>query len=386
MNATTQGDLGLARKLSAIHAELPVARYLPGEVYTSEKIAELEKARIFMTHWLCVGRIEELPEVGDYLTARIMGEPIIVVRETDANIVAFMNMCLHRGVEIAQGTGNTKRFQCPYHSWTYDCGGRLCSTPLMENAGDVLSTDQLPQLRTAIWRGWIFINFDENAATFEQYIEPFESELWYYRTEECRLATKIEFTVDANWKFIAENILDFYHLRTVHAGTFGKLYKVGNDPLPAKLLPNGGGSMVFASSLRNSDPNLPFPRLPWLKESAFSGKGMIFPNINFWCGADSLRMWHMWPISPSQTHAVCYVMLPEDSFAVPEFEAKLDKYREYVRSVIEEDRVALESLQNAAGSGRFEPGPLSHLELMLHHLMSHYASIIASPTGQASKP
>src|SRR5205823_5796742 len=123
------------------------ARHLPGEIYTSEEIAALEKARIFIRHWLCVGRVEELPNPGDYLTTRIAGEPIVIARDK-SRVVAYLNMCLHRGVEIAAGCGHADEFLCPYHSWCYDVGGQLTGAPYMKQSTADLSDKRLPRLRS----------------------------------------------------------------------------------------------------------------------------------------------------------------------------------------------------------------------------------------------
>ena len=109
----------------------------------------------------------------------------------------------------------------------------------------------------------------------------------------------------------------------------------------------------------------------------FSGKGAMFPNLNFWSGADSLRMWQLWPLSVDRTRAICYIMLPPSSFVVEGFDAKLAQYGAYVEQVAIEDRGALESLQRGVSSSRFKPGPLSHLELQLQHLLKHYVDVMA---------
>lgn len=378
MNAPVSRELGLGQSLNAVLADIPNARYLPGNIYTSEEIARLEKTRIFMKHWLCVGRAEELSNPGDYFTMRICGEPIVVARDEKDGIVAYMNMCRHRGVEVAFGSGNAKRFRCPYHSWTYDAGGRLLGAPLMKETGIDLSNCNLPRLKVAQWRGWIFVNFDAKPEPFEDYIAPFDKELWYYKTGDCKLATKIEFNVRCNWKFFAENILDYYHLSTVHAATSGQFYKLGKGQLPVKLFDNGGGSVIFDSSLRTADSILPFPALPWLKEKAFSGKGMMFPNVNFWCGLDSLRMWHIWPEAVDQTRAICYVVMPKEAFETDDFAAKIEKYRSYVTGIIDEDTVTIQSLQRAAASDRLEPGSVTHLEVMVQHLLRHYVKTLTA--------
>lgn len=378
MNAIEPQVISLVRNPFAdIGREIQHANHLPGSIYTSEDVARQEKDRIFTRQWLCVLREEEVKNVGDYASLRIAGEPVVVSRGKDGKVQAFMNMCLHRGVEIAQGSGNTDLFRCPYHSWAYAVDGTLIGAPRMKDAGRDMSGCRLPTVRSATWRGWVWINFDANAPAFEDFIAPLEQSTPWYRTGECRIARKLTFDVACNWKFIAENLLDWYHASVVHAGTFGKYYKLGPEALPAKLLPEGASVIEFDNNSRSLDPNLPFPPMPWLADKGvFSAKGAIFPNINFWSGMDSLRMWHLWPVAPGKTHAVCYILLPEAAFDVDDFDAKLDKYCDYVRQVALEDKDALESLQRGVSSPRFTPGPLSHLELQLQHLLKHYVAVM----------
>lgn len=373
VNTPVIADQGFA----AIGHDINQAHHLPGHVYSSPEVAKREKERIFLRQWLCVLREEEIANPGDYVALRIAGEPVVISRDAQGQVVAFMNVCLHRGVEVAYGAGNTELFRCPYHSWAYNGSGKLIGAPRIKETGRDMSNCQLPRVRSALWQGWVFINFDPQAQDFAEFIGPVEQAAPWYRTGECRIARKLTFDVACNWKFIAENLLDWYHASVVHAGTFGKYYKLGPEPLPATLLPQGASVIQFDNSTRSVDPNLPFPRLPWLpQDNVFSGKGAMFPNMNFWSGMDSLRMWHLWPQGPGMTHAVCYILLPEAAFGVDDFDAKLEQYCNYVRQVALEDKGALESLQRGVDSAHFVPGPLSHLELQLQHLLKHYVGVM----------
>jgi len=370
---------------AAILREIRQATHLPGDIYTSEATAREEKQRIFLRHWLCVAREEEIAKPGDYLTLRIADEPVVVSRNAAGEVVAFSNVCLHRGVEIAYGSGNSNLHRCPYHSWAYDSSGKLVGAPRMKESGHDMSGCSLPRVRSALWRGFVFINFDPQAPAFEDFIRPVADATPWYQAGECRIARKLEFDVRCNWKFIAENLLDWYHASVVHAGTFGKYYKFGANELPAKLLPQGASVIEFDGSGRSVDPNLPFPVLPWLKEKGvFSAKGAMFPNMNFWSGLDSLRMWNLWPVSAHETHAVCYILLPPASFQAPDFDAKLDQYSRYVEQVALEDKGALESLQRGVGSAAFVPGPLAHMELQLQHLLKHYVRVMGLDSDRAA--
>src|SRR6188768_3970091 len=96
-------------------SHLSEARHLPGFYYTSPEIFQREIDTIFMREWLCVGRVEEFANPGDYRALRIVGEPLVICRGNDHQLRAMRNLCQHRGVEVAVGHGNAKRFTCRYH-------------------------------------------------------------------------------------------------------------------------------------------------------------------------------------------------------------------------------------------------------------------------------
>ena len=102
---------------SAVRRPLAEASHAPGELYASPEFYRLDVERLFMRDWLYAGRVEELARPGDYLTMRIAGEPIAIARTDTGELTAFYNMCAHRGVEVAEGCGNTRAFKCPYHGW-----------------------------------------------------------------------------------------------------------------------------------------------------------------------------------------------------------------------------------------------------------------------------
>ncbi len=352
------------------------ARHLPGGVYSSEEIYALEKERIFMTHWLSVGRVEEIPNVGDYMTFSVMNEPILISRPAENEIQVCMNMCLHRGVAVASGCGHAKDFSCPYHAWLFDVGGKLIAAPGMKESEVDMSGARLKPLPVKIWRGWIFTNFAESPMSFEEYIAPYEKGLWWFQSGECRLADKVEIDVKCNWKFLVENLIDIYHVGVIHKSTFGGFVK--GEKLKFQLEPNGGWHTQYEARPHSTSGQQVFPTLPWAtdKSSGIACKAGIYPNLNLSMRSDSLRMWHVWPISPNETRVVCYLLFPEAAFSIPNYEEELTKYRAFVKQIIAEDAVMVESLQNASGSRFFQPGPMAPLEEALHHMENHYIDLM----------
>src|SRR6058998_1936856 len=137
--ATTAAPLtpsDLERELSSIRLPLEEATTLPGRLYHDPEIFRQELQAIFSRMWLCVGREEDLPKPGDFLTRTVGGESVLVVRDTGGRINAFHNVCRHRGSRLVSepsGSG-LKHLLCPYHAWTYGLDGALRVAPHMDDA------------------------------------------------------------------------------------------------------------------------------------------------------------------------------------------------------------------------------------------------------------
>src|SRR5689334_17323098 len=108
------------------------AETLPPACYTDAEFFEFEKEALFNHEWLCVGRSDWVEKPGDYFTTSIIGEPIVVVRTQDGVIKALSSVCQHRAMLVAEGSGNTHAFICPYHHWSYNLDGTLKGAPAME--------------------------------------------------------------------------------------------------------------------------------------------------------------------------------------------------------------------------------------------------------------
>jgi len=85
-----------------------LARALPGAFYTDPSWLAAEISELFAVQWVCLGRREEIPEPGDYFTAEVAGEPVIILRGEDSAPRALANVCRHRGTVLAEGAGRLR--------------------------------------------------------------------------------------------------------------------------------------------------------------------------------------------------------------------------------------------------------------------------------------
>lgn len=194
------------------------ARLLPPVLYTSPEFFEFERRAIFQREWLCVGRADQLAEPGDFRCITIAGEPLIVVRDADGELRVMSAVCRHRGMVLAEGSGNCRRFTCPYHHWSYGLDGKLLGTPAMDRAvGFDPAEHGLVELKTELWQGFVMANFDPGAAPFGPTMAKIDAMLENYGLETTTtLEGKTIPGLAWNWKVMMENFNDPYHASRLH--------------------------------------------------------------------------------------------------------------------------------------------------------------------------
>ncbi|MEM1421840.1 MAG: aromatic ring-hydroxylating dioxygenase subunit alpha [Pseudomonadota bacterium] len=193
-------------------------RTLSGALYSHPDHFQDEAERLLSREWLCLGRADEIPSIGDYFTVQALNEPLLVTRANDGDVHVLANICRHRGSPVASGSGNAKKFVCPYHAWSYGLDGALRATPRMpkKRAQDLCG---LPRHRSEIWAGFVYVNLDGEAAPMAPRLTGLSDILQNYRTEEMRCVHSAEEVWATNWKCLVENFMEAYHLSVVHPET-----------------------------------------------------------------------------------------------------------------------------------------------------------------------
>ncbi len=191
---------------------------LPGYFYTDQSYFEHECTTVLKQGWHCVGRVDELAETGDYLTLQLLNEPLIIVRD-EAGIKALSNVCRHRGMRLAEGSGNTKRFTCPYHAWMYGTDGSLLRASRMKNEGFDPKTCKLGEFHCEIRFGFIYVCLDGNPPDLDRRLDGLEDLIGAYEPENYRIVHSDTEIWKTNWKCLVENFMEGYHLSVVHPET-----------------------------------------------------------------------------------------------------------------------------------------------------------------------
>lgn len=194
---------------------------LPGAWYYDPAQYARELEAIWYRDWVCVGRVEELPEAGDYFLVEIGAERIIVTRDREGRPRAFHNTCRHRGSTLCttpRGHFAGGRIICPYHAWSYALSGELVATPKMDLPGDFRREDfPLYAVHANTWGGFLFVNLAERASTTLAGFLGAEAQ----NVERWPLASLVSVhrevtTLACNWKLFWENYSECYHCPGIH--------------------------------------------------------------------------------------------------------------------------------------------------------------------------
>ncbi len=198
------------------------ARAMPKSVYTSPEFLALEQRHIFASDWLSAGRADTLHGPGDYLTMQIAGEPIIILRDRDGQLRGLSNVCRHRMSTLLEGRGHVRSITCPYHAWTYNLDGTLRGAPAMTlNQGFCKDQIALPMIRVEDWLGWIMVTLNPDAPSPHTQLRDVENLVGYLDMASYKETFRESFRWNTNWKVLAENFMESYHLPVCHSGTIG---------------------------------------------------------------------------------------------------------------------------------------------------------------------
>jgi len=353
------------------------ARAMPKSVYTSAEFLDLEQAHIFRRDWLCAGRAEALPEPGDYLTMQIAGEPVIVLRDRDGRVRAMSNVCRHRMSTLLEGRGNARSIVCPYHAWTYNLDGTLRGAPAMA-LNDSFCKDNiaLPQIRCEVWQGWIMVTLNPDAPAPAEALADVDALVGYLDMSSYRETFRETFRWATNWKVLAENFMESYHLPVCHSGTIG-----GTVDLGLMTCPQGFPAFNYHWIVKNDALPLTLAhpsnttltgdqrRITWLLS--------IYPSLMITLTPGYFWYLSLTPDGPGHVNVLYGGGMSADWLADPAAESHLAQVRALLDDVNVEDKGCTERVYRGLCAGMSEPGPLSHLERPNFEFAQYLASRIA---------
>ncbi|PZR00251.1 MAG: (2Fe-2S)-binding protein [Cereibacter sphaeroides] len=338
------------------------AQAMPKSVYTSEAFLEQELTHIFARDWLCAGRADALKEPGDYLTMDISGEPIIVMRDREGQLRAMSNVCRHRMSVLLQGRGHTRSIVCPYHAWTYNLDGSLRGAPAMSLNEDFCRDNvALPAIRCEDWLGWIMVTLNPDAPSPSEKLAGVEALIGHLGMETYTETFREDHRWATNWKVLAENFMESYHLPVCHAGTIG-----GASKLEEMVCPEGEPAFNFHWILKNDSVPLALAHPTNTKLTGDDRRKTwllaIYPSLLITLTPGYFWYLALTPDGPGHVKILFGGGLSPEFMADPDAPVHFEALKHLLDDVNEEDRGCTEKVFRGLTSRLGAPGQLSHLE------------------------
>ncbi len=376
------------------------------EPYRSAEFFELERERIFGRAWLIMGRMEDIPNPGDYIVRQveIRDASVLITHGVGGKIRAFHNVCSHRGNQVVwdEKGSRTTRFRCPYHSWTYAGDGRLIA--VMDEEGfhglDKAKCGLTP-IECEVWDGWIFINLNpENTVSLKDYLGgmgEFLSGLPYVNSGR---SVRIQANLKCNWKMVVDAFIESYHIPSLHSKTIGPTFSSEADPaghlqnasffgphhsislygnpdyaplessLVERLAYKGmiSENVLAAGQSDETEALRAHPSVNPAKSNTWAMDiNDIFPNFDICVGGGGFWTHEIWPISIDETRYEMRFFVPESKSAREAFHQ--EHYIARLTDVVLEDLANVERTQKGVKSRAKDWMQLQDNEVLVRRAM-----------------
>ena len=189
---------------------------LDQKFYKDTSIFDLEKHNIFYNSWIFIGHESQIPNKGDFFVYKLLDEEIIVLRNKENKVKAFFNVCRHRGSRVClEEKGNTSRFSCPYHSWTYNLDGKLLAAKSLREGIDKSKLGLHPcNIESA--SGMLLINLSDNPQSLKNLQSDLKEPFEMFGFKDLKVAAHKNYPIASNWKLAVENYQECYHCAPAH--------------------------------------------------------------------------------------------------------------------------------------------------------------------------
>ncbi|WP_306141669.1 aromatic ring-hydroxylating dioxygenase subunit alpha [Roseibium sp. MMSF_3412] len=321
----------------------PVTRYL------SEERFDRERDRIFRSLPIIAAHAGELPENGSFLTLRAGGLPVLLTRDRDGAVNAFVNVCRHRGARLVDEEKGCKHsFSCPYHAWTWNSSGQLRGVP-HEKPGfpdldrDAFALRRLPAVER-LGLVWIIADPD-TASDFDGFLDPIAGDLIWAGLDTLGIAARDAFTLSANWKLLVEGGLEAYHFKVAHKETIGPHF-----------VDNLSSYQMLGSHIRSI---LPRTSIASLRTNDIPGRRIrdhanvlysVFPANEFLLMQDHVAWVKLHPLSTGRTEVEIVTLAPAPDITESKA-AHWHRNHEITKRTLAEDFAVNEAVQSGLESG-----------------------------------
>jgi phenylpropionate dioxygenase-like ring-hydroxylating dioxygenase large terminal subunit len=225
---------------------------IPKDRYTSRRFHDLEVEKMWSRTWQICCREEDVARPGDTVVYDLADTSIVVVRTDHGRIKAYYNSCLHRGTALRSVSGHVRELRCPFHGFAWTLDGALSEVP---GEWDFPHIDRarfgLPEVRTATWAGFVFLNPDDEAESLDDFLEDLPDHFSAWPLQDRYTGVHVSKVMNANWKVVLEAFMESFHTPFTHPqlvalGDLNTEYDIypGRRHYSRAITPNGVPSPV----------------------------------------------------------------------------------------------------------------------------------------------
>ena len=341
---------------------------------------------------ICPGLAAEIPNTGDYLTFTIAEttRSFACATRIGRGPKTYSNVCRHRMMKLLEGSGqHLERVVCPYHAWTYDLNGQLMRGARAYGAqskGFNKKDFCLPEIRTEIWNGWIYITLNQDAAPVADLLAPMHDLVAQFRMDRYIPCETQDHVWQTNWKLLTENFMEGYHLPVAHKATVGQWIGLDDTVFPDEVSPHftwqtftKGETATYGLAAEAND----YLEGRWRYTTIMP---TVFPAHMYVLAPDHVWYLSLRPKGVGEVHVRFGVALaPERIAAFPSKEAALKDLVSFFDHVNEEDRFVVEGIFKGAHGALAEAGPLSYLEREIHDFQKYLVARLCPDKAGAAK-
>jgi Rieske 2Fe-2S family protein len=335
---------------------------LPAAAYVDDAVLAWERSHLFAAAWVCVGRGDELAEIGTRRALSVGDESILLVRGDDGRLRGFFNVCQHRGHELAPcGSTNVHRsIHCPYHGWRYGLDGSLVSTPRFQAPpGFDRAEHGLVPAAVEEWHGWVMVNVSGDAPPVGEFLAGLEELIAPYEPERLLIGATHRYEIGANWKVVVENYQECFHCPNIHPelcrvspATSGDNYS-GHSGMWVggwqELMPH-----AVTMSLDGRSGAVPLRALDAMALRRIEYLGLA-PNMLVSLHPDYVMTHRLEPLAPGRTQIECQWLFAPESVADASFDPSFAV--DFWDLTNRQDWAACEGVQRGSTSRGYRQGP-----------------------------
>lgn len=286
----------------------PVTMIDPRRYVDPERL-DAERATLFRRYPVPIAHVSELPEPGSVLAHDHLGVPILLTRDRDGNIRAFLNACRHRNTKLVERSesGRKASIVCRYHAWAYGHDGGLINIPCQDQFPGVDKKEKgLVPLPCGVRSGLVFVVPDPRGSMdLDRHLLSLRDDLDAFGVGASVVFRKVEQVKRFNWKLVVDAFTDGYHIQYLHRHTIAPFFKE-----------NCSASERVGDHLRAVVARIPFDEARKLEPSQWDIRRhatyshYVFPNMVTIMHPDYVSLITLYPRSSGETVYVHTLLTP----------------------------------------------------------------------------